>query len=57
MIFLDDSGEIVPLPERDLPVTLPELDDFTPTGTGEPPLAKAVDWVWQAIKVACLFMV
>eukprot|EP00268_Persea_americana_P035000 TRINITY_DN3456_c0_g1_i6.p1 TRINITY_DN3456_c0_g1~~TRINITY_DN3456_c0_g1_i6.p1 ORF type:complete len:671 (-),score=118.38 TRINITY_DN3456_c0_g1_i6:2084-4096(-) len=45
VIFLDDTGEIVPLPEHDLPVTLPELDDFTPTGTGEPPLAKAVDWV------------
>ena len=23
----------------------PELDDFKPTGTGEPPLAKAVEWV------------
>lgn len=45
MIFLDDTGEIVPLPESELPVTLPELDDFTPTGTGEPPLSKAVAWV------------
>ncbi|KAJ4980861.1 hypothetical protein NE237_031698 [Protea cynaroides] len=44
VIFLND-GEIVPLPESDLPITLPELDDFTPTGTGEPPLAKAVSWV------------
>lgn len=45
VIFLDDTGEIVPLPESELPVTLPELDDFTPTGTGEPPLSKAVAWV------------
>ncbi|XP_042520256.1 leucine--tRNA ligase, chloroplastic/mitochondrial isoform X1 [Macadamia integrifolia] len=45
VIFLDDTGEIVPLPESDLPITLPELDDFSPTGTGEPPLAKAVSWV------------
>ncbi|XP_077228914.1 tRNA synthetase class I (I, L, M and V) family protein [Tasmannia lanceolata] len=45
VIILDDTGEIVPLPESELPVTLPELDDFTPTGTGEPPLAKAVSWV------------
>ncbi|XP_010272272.1 PREDICTED: leucine--tRNA ligase, chloroplastic/mitochondrial [Nelumbo nucifera] len=45
VIFLDDTGEIVPLLESDLPLTLPELDDFTPTGTGEPPLAKAVSWV------------
>lgn len=57
MIFLNDTGEIVPLPESELPVTLPELDDFTPTGTGEPPLAKVVAWVWLAIKVVCLFMV
>ncbi|KAF5185083.1 Leucine--trna ligase, partial [Thalictrum thalictroides] len=44
VIFLDDTGEIVSLPESELPIILPELDDFTPTGTGEPPLAKAVSW-------------
>ena len=31
--------------EGDLPLTLPELEDYKPTGTGEPPLAKATDWV------------
>ncbi len=31
--------------ESDLPLTLPELQDYKPTGTGEPPLAKAEDWV------------
>ncbi|CAL1412884.1 unnamed protein product [Linum trigynum] len=45
VVFSDDTGEIIPLPETDLPLTLPELDDFTPTGTGEPPLTKAVSWV------------
>ncbi|XP_020593871.1 leucine--tRNA ligase, chloroplastic/mitochondrial isoform X3 [Phalaenopsis equestris] len=45
VIFLDDTGEIVPLPENELPVKLPYLDDFTPTGTGEPPLTKATSWV------------
>ncbi|GMY36817.1 leucine--tRNA ligase, chloroplastic/mitochondrial [Fagus crenata] len=45
VIFLDENGETVPLPETELPLTLPELDDFTPTGTGEPPLSKAVSWV------------
>lgn len=45
MIFPDDSDEGVPLNETELPLTLPELDDFSPTGTGEPPLAKAVSWV------------
>jgi len=39
------DGEPKPLREDDLPVTLPELDDFEPTEDGEPPLAKATDWV------------
>ncbi|CAI8611710.1 unnamed protein product [Vicia faba] len=45
VIFLDDSGETVPLDETELPLILPELDDFSPSGTGEPPLSKAVSWV------------
>ncbi|KAM6585672.1 hypothetical protein CsatB_012674 [Cannabis sativa] len=45
VIFLDVSGESVPLSETELPLILPELDDFTPTGTGEPPLSKAKSWV------------
>ena len=44
VIFLDDNGESVPVLETELPLKLPELDDFTPTGTGEPPLAKADSW-------------
>jgi leucyl-tRNA synthetase len=43
--YLDDTNEMVPLSEDELPLTLPELDDFTPTGTGEPPLTKATNWV------------
>jgi leucyl-tRNA synthetase len=33
------------LPESSLPVVPPELSDFKPTSTGEPPLARAKDWV------------
>ncbi len=33
------------LDEKELPLVPPPLDDFKPTGTGEPPLAKANDWV------------
>jgi leucyl-tRNA synthetase len=33
------------LNENELPVVPPPLDDYKPTGTGEPPLAKAKDWV------------
>jgi len=39
------NGEAKPLPEDELPVTLPEMEDFQPTESGEPPLAKAKDWV------------
>ena len=33
------------LPEKELPVLPPELTDFKPTASGEPPLARAKDWV------------
>ena len=33
------------LPESDLPVLPPSLTDYKPTATGEPPLARAKDWV------------
>ena len=32
------------LEEKDLPLLLPEVDKFLPTETGEPPLARAVNW-------------
>ena len=35
----------VPVPERDLPVLLPEVADYKPTGTGESPLAAIPEWV------------
>ncbi len=39
------DGKPKPLPESELPVTLPEIDDYEPTKTGEPPLARAGDWL------------
>lgn len=35
----------VPVPEEELPLVLPELEEFSPTGTGESPLARVTDWV------------
>jgi leucyl-tRNA synthetase len=35
----------VAVPEEQLPVLLPELTDWHPTGTGESPLAKVSEWV------------
>ncbi|PIR72932.1 MAG: leucine--tRNA ligase, partial [Candidatus Nealsonbacteria bacterium CG10_big_fil_rev_8_21_14_0_10_36_23] len=39
----------VPVPEKDLPVELPYVERYQPTGTGESPLADISDWV----NVAC----
>jgi leucyl-tRNA synthetase len=33
------------IPESELPLCLPEMKDYTPTGNAEPPLAKAKDWL------------
>ncbi len=36
---------LVPVPEDQLPVVLPEVEQYEPTGTGESPLAVIDDWV------------
>ena len=36
---------VVPVPEKDLPVVLPTVESYTPTGTGESPLAAIEEWV------------
>ncbi|HEV3148022.1 MAG TPA: class I tRNA ligase family protein [Chthoniobacterales bacterium] len=40
-----EDGKHRALDENELPVVPPPLDDYKPTGTGEPPLAKAKDWI------------
>jgi leucyl-tRNA synthetase len=40
-----EDGRIVGLTEGDLPVRLPDVEDYRPMGTGEPPLAKAGEWL------------
>ena len=44
-IIHSEDGQIIPLNETDLPLTLPEVDKYEPTGTGESPLAGIDDWV------------
>lgn len=48
----DDEYKIHALDFKDLPLVLPELDDYTPAGDGKPPLAKAKEWLnvdWNGI--------
>ena len=40
-----EDGSIELVNDSELPVNLPEMEDFKPSGTGEPPLAKAKDWL------------
>lgn len=48
MIHCQKCGE-VPVPETDLPVRLPHVESYQPSGTGESPLATVPEWV----KVDC----
>ena len=40
-----DACGVVPVPEKDLPVLLPKVKSYEPTGTGESPLAGIAKWV------------
>jgi len=40
-----EDGKHRCIPESELPLLPPDLADFKPTGTPEPPLSKATDWV------------
>jgi leucyl-tRNA synthetase len=44
-VFLQEPTAI---DESELPLTLPNTDDFKPSGTPDPPLAKCTDWVAAA---------
>jgi leucyl-tRNA synthetase len=44
MIHCKQCGP-VPVPEEQLPVLLPDLEDFAPDDSGRPPLARAEEWV------------
>ncbi len=44
LIHCEKCG-IVPVPENELPIVLPEVENYEPTGTGESPLAGIEDWV------------
>ncbi len=39
------DGRVTGIGENELPLRLPQVQDYKPMGTGEPPLAKAADWV------------
>ena len=44
MVYCDKCGW-VPIPEDELPLRLPDIEDYEPGENGESPLAKHTDWV------------
>ena len=44
-ILHDSDDNTVPVSEEELPVNLPQVESYQPTGTGESPLAKITSWV------------
>ena len=40
-----EDGRTLAVADEELPVELPQMDDFTPAEDGSPPLARAVDWL------------
>ncbi len=51
------DGSVSLVPESELPVLLPKLEDYKPTPDGEPPLARAKEWLKYQDKAsgdACL---
>ncbi|HEV8382870.1 MAG TPA: leucine--tRNA ligase [Gemmatimonadales bacterium] len=47
IIYCEKCG-VVPVPERDLPVELPLIEDFRPDDTGVSPLARHEEWYFVA---------
>lgn len=44
LVHCEKDG-VVPVPESELPVKLPDVEHYEPTGTGESPLANIAEWV------------
>ncbi len=45
--YKDDMPYMIP--EKYLPLELPEIDKYEPTETGEPPLGRAKLWAWDTV--------
>ncbi|CAN5888587.1 leucine--tRNA ligase [soil metagenome] len=43
--YEDANGQVHLIPKSELPVQLPQIDEYKPRGDGAPPLARATDWL------------
>ena len=44
-VVLDKDGNDIAVDESELPIVLPDMEEFKPTGDGDPPLARATEWL------------
>lgn len=44
-LYIKKNGEVVPMNQNDLPLTLPEIESFQPSENGESPLANVSEWI------------
>lgn len=45
VVYKEGSDDPIGIPETDLPLKLPDTNDFAPSGTPDPPLAKQTEWM------------
>ena len=44
-LIIKEDGEVIPMDESELPLRLPEVESYQPSGTGESPLATIDEWI------------
>ncbi len=49
-VYYDGQGLPRLIPDKCLPLMLPEVEKYLPTETGEPPLGNATHWAWDTEK-------
>ncbi len=45
LVYCEHCGGWVPLPESELPLVLPEIEEYLPGEDGSSPLSRATDWI------------
>jgi len=44
-LYIKEDGDVIPMDEKDLPLTLPEVESYQPSETGESPLSNIKEWI------------
>ncbi|MCP4295988.1 MAG: leucine--tRNA ligase [Proteobacteria bacterium] len=44
-LIIKNDGDVIPMDESELPLKLPEVESYQPSGTGESPLSTISEWI------------